>query len=97
MSAGFDEVYAFLRSNYLHSRFEGSDMCKDFPDYPKIITRSTIAQIEQTGKGFVSLYESRTARTIIFDADLNVLNPDAPPDEIQARPRNLTHIYGQSF
>lgn len=89
----FQEFYDFLRSYYLHSRFEGSDMVTAFPDYAETVTKSSMAQVEQTGKGFISLYECRLGRTIIFDGNLNILNPDEPPAQIQARPGVLTQIY----
>ena len=44
----------------------------------------------------ISMYESRTGRVIFFDAGLNILNPDEPPAQIQARPGCLTGVYGGS-
>lgn len=90
----FESVYGFLRENYLHSRFEGSGHCKDFPDYPERVTQSTIEQLSETGVGYISKFESRTGTTIIFDKHLNVINKDAPPEETQCKASHLTHIYG---
>lgn len=88
----FTSLYNFLRENYLHSRFEGSLNRKDFPDYPKLVTQSSMDQLRETGIGFISMYESRSGRVIIFNADLNILNPDEPPAQIQRTPGRLTHI-----
>jgi hypothetical protein len=79
MTANFDAVYEFLRKHYLHSRFEGSPNLHDFPDYPVTVTLSTLEQIEQTGQGFISRFESNTGREVIFDDKLTILNPDTPP------------------
>lgn len=91
----YDAVYLFIRDHYLNSRFEGSPMRREYPNYPNLVVRSTIEQIGATGRGFISMYESRTGRVIIFDAALNILNTDEPPAQIQRKPGLITHLYGR--
>jgi hypothetical protein len=92
-----ESMYAFLRSRYLHSRFEGSESVKDFPDYAQTVANSSLDQLLQTGIGCISMYESNNGRDVWFDRSLTILNPDDPPAQIQAKAGNLTHIYGQSL
>ena len=95
----FDEMYSFLRDYYLHSRFEGlnSGWPNGVPEggtYAECVARSSLEQLKNTGVGYISQYESRTARVVIFDADLNILNKDEPPAQIQKKAGHLTHVYG---
>ena len=89
-------LHAFLKDLYLHSRFEGRNDAVWGEDYADCVTRSTMEHLAQTGRSCVSMYESRTGRVISFDAGLNILNPDEPPAQIQARPGSLTGILGGS-
>lgn len=95
----FDQMYAFLREHYLHSRFEGRDTpAWNFQGrYPDIITRAALNTLKQTGVGFIGPYEAASGRVIKYDAKLNVLNPDAPREQLGKQSPNLTHIYGQSI
>ena len=70
----FDEMYAFLKKHYLYSRFEGSGHCRDFPDYPQLVTQSSLEQLSVTGRGFISKFESANGQCIIFDEHLNILD-----------------------
>lgn len=79
----FDEMYAFLRERYLHSRFEGSPSRNAYPDYPAIVTTSHLKDLEKDGVGSISSYESRTGQYVKYDNELRVLNPDEPPAQIQ--------------
>ena len=91
-----DALRAFLREYYLHSRFEGRDGSVWGNDYSECVVRHAMEQLAQTGRSCISMYESRTGRVIFFDAKLNILNPDEPPAQIQARPGSLTGILGGS-
>ena len=90
----FEEMYAFLREYYLYSRFEGSPHRKDYPNYPQLVTQSSLDRLSQTGGCCISQYDSRTGRVIFFDAYLTILNPDEPPAQIQHKPGHLTHLLG---
>jgi len=91
----FEEMYLFLSDYYLHSRFSGSLNVKDFPDYAQQVTKSSMEQLSITGVGYISKYDSRTGRVIIFDKYLQILNKDEPPSQIQASAPHLTHILGK--
>ena len=99
MAADFDAVYTFLREHYLHSRYEGrnAEWPKGVPEggtYAELVARGALENLEKYGNGWVGPYESRTGRVINYDADLNILNPDEPPAQIQRKAGHLTHIYG---
>ena len=99
MTADLKAVYAFLREYYLHSRFEGknAEWPNGIPEggtYAELVARSALEHLEKYGDGWISQYESRLGRVIHYDADLNILNPDEPPAQIQKKAGNLTHIYG---
>ena len=92
------EMRAFLREWYLHSRFEGRDDHGYPAGYSEAVVQSSIGQLRQTGTGWISMYESRTGKPIEFDAGLNILNADAPPPQIQARPSSIGRIvHGQAW
>lgn len=93
----FDEVKAFLREYYLHSRFEGRDGQAWCPDYSGVVTNSTLDRLNEYGLDCVSGYDCNRGRVVWFDRSLTVLNPDEPPAQIQLVAGNLTHIYGQSL
>jgi hypothetical protein len=88
-----DAMVAFLREHYLHSRFEGRDGPVWGNDYSRQVAKSSIEQVEECGRGFISHFESRLGRTIIFGRQLQILNPDEPPAQIQRQASNLTHIF----
>ncbi|MDH2239115.1 hypothetical protein N5K27_22660 [Pigmentiphaga sp. GD03639] len=87
----------FLREYYLHSRFEGRDGVVWGNDYSDVITESTMQSLLERGITCVSMYDCNRGRAVWFDRSLTVLNPDEAPAEVQKRPGNLTHIYGQSI
>ena len=89
----YDKVYKFLKERYIYSRFEGSPDKKDFPNYTELVTKSTIDSLEKYGIAYISHFESNSGRVIQFDADLNILNPDAELIEIHHKAGNLTHIF----
>jgi hypothetical protein len=85
------DLKEFLAEHYLHSRFEGmaGPWC---PDYADIVTRGSMDQLDRCGYALISPYESNRGRPIYFDRALRVLNPDAPPAQIQRRAAHLSHI-----
>lgn len=76
----FDELYSFLKEHYKHSRFEGmnSDWC---PEYSKLVTESSMNQLERLERGYISCHEAHIGNMIIFNCDLQILNADRPPEE----------------
>lgn len=90
----YEEFYEFLKSWYLHSRFEGRNDKTWGEDYSHIVARGHYEMLEKQGKGLISMYESRTATVIHYDQSLNILNPDVPPGQIQKSSGRLTSVYG---
>lgn len=98
----FEQMYAFLRERYLHSRFEGrnAEWPNGIPEggtYAESVARSSLQDLELHGVGFIGPYEAASGRAIKYDANLQILNPDEPPAQLGKRAPNLTHIYGQSM
>lgn len=93
----FEATKAFLREYYLHSRFEGRDGPAWGYDYSDIVTRGTLEHLSMHAITCVSAYDCNRGRTTWFDRSLSVLNPDEAPAQVQKKPGNLTHIYGQSL
>lgn len=92
------ELKDFLREWYLHSRFEGRDGSSWGVNYSDSVVSSSLDQLRNTGVGMISMYESRTGKPIEFDAGLKILNEDAPPPQIQARPSSIGRvIHGQAW
>jgi len=73
--ASLDEVRTFLRSWYLHDRFEGRDGPTWGADYSGVVAASTREALEAHGVACVSMFESRTRCAVWFDRSLRVLNP----------------------
>jgi hypothetical protein len=92
-----EQVKTFLREYYLHSRFEGRDGPVWGNDYSDIVTKSTLESLLEHGITCVIMYDCNRGRAVWFDRSLTVLNPDEAPAQVQKRPENLTHIYGQSL
>jgi hypothetical protein len=92
-----DALKKFLIEYYLHSRFEGRDGAVWGNDYSDVVTRSTLESLENQGLSCVSMYDCNRGRAVWFDRSLTVLNPDESPAQIERKPGNLTHIYGQSM
>jgi hypothetical protein len=92
----FDELYEFLKSYYLHSRFEGRNGAGWDDDYSQIVTKSAYEYLELHGIGWISMYESRTATAIKYNQELEILNPDEAPGQIQKKAGRLTSILGSS-
>lgn len=93
----FEATKSFLREYYLHSRFEGRDGPIWGRDYSDVVTRSRLEYLARHAITCVSAYDCNRGRTVWFGRSLTVLNPDEAPAQIQKRPGNLTHIYGQSL
>ncbi len=93
----FEAVKSFLREYYLHSRFEGRDGPAWGGRYSDVVTHSTLEDLTQNAITCVSMYDCNRGRTVWFGRSLNVLNPDESPAQIERKPGNLTHIYGQSL
>lgn len=92
----YEDLYEFLKSYYLHSRFEGRNGNGWDNDYSHCVTKSAYDYLELHSIGWVSVYESRTATPIKYNQQLEVLNPDAPPGQIQKKTGSLTRILGSS-
>lgn len=92
----YEDFYQFLKSWYLHSRFEGRNDKSWGENYSHVVAKSHYENLEKHGKGCISMYESRTATVIWYDQELNILNADAPPGQIQKRAGRLTSIIGSS-
>ena len=95
----FEQMYDFLRSYYLHSRFEGRNGewpkgCPEGGTYAEVVTRGHLEYLAEHGTGWISMYESRLGTAIKYDRTLTILNADAPPGQIQRQAGHLTHIYG---
>lgn len=94
----FDEMHSFLREHYLHSRFEGRNAwypkgVQEGGTYADLVIRSHLEHLEKYGHGWIGMYECRLGRAIKYDKDLTILNPDAPPAQIQRRAGHLTHLF----
>ena len=88
------QLRAFLREWYLHSRFEGRDGANGWPnDYSETIVQHDLEHLQKYGTSMISMYESRTGKPIRYDANLRILNADEPPPQIQAKSGSLTRIY----
>lgn len=90
----FADLKAFLSEHYLHSRFGERDGAVWGLDYSDLVTQGAMQDLERYGVSRISPYESNRGRWIEFDRSLTVLNPDAPPAQIQRSAPNLTHIAG---
>lgn len=93
-----DEMRAFLREWYLHSRFEGRDGPAWGGDYSGIVVMSHLDELKRNGHGWISMYESRTGKPIKYDATLSILNADVPPPQIQRVAPSIGRIiHGQAW
>lgn len=92
-----DELKAFLVEYYLHSRFLGRDVVVWGDYYSDVVTCSTLESLKKYGISCISQYDCNRGRAVWFDRALTVLNPDEAPAQIERKPGNLTHIYGQSM
>ena len=92
----YEEFYEFLKSYYLHSRFEGRNGQGWDADYSHVVAKSHYDYLELHGFGWISMYESRTATAIKYNQHLEILNPDEAPGQIQKKAGRLTSILGSS-
>lgn len=83
-------LYEFIRDEYLHSRLEGRDSI--WPNgvpgggtYSNYVMRRHYEDLQQTGMGTISHYESRRGKVVYYDRTLKIINPDAPHVEIRRR------------
>lgn len=76
----YTEVYDFLKSLYKPSRFEESAHCKDFPDYPEIITKGVMTELTENGYSLVTRHSSKTGEEVWFDANLSMLDDKSARD-----------------
>lgn len=86
-----EKLYQFIRRWYKHSRFEGVTFVEG---YPEIIIDGYMKHFETNDVAFISCHESNTGQAIKFDAELNILNPDAPVVEYRRSKGHLTHLLG---
>lgn len=92
----FEEFYQFLKSYYLHSRFEARNTEGWGSDYSHCVALSHYKDLERDGVGRISMYESRTATVIKYNQQLEIINPDEPLGQIQKKAGRLTSILGSS-
>lgn len=92
----YEELYEFLKSYYLHSRFEGRNSQGWDADYSHCVAKSAYEYLQLHGTGWISMYESRTATAIKYNQQLEILNLDEPPGQIQKKAGRLTAIIGSS-
>lgn len=92
----FEEFYRFLKSYYLHSRFEARNTEGWGPDYSHCVAKSHYEALERDGVGLISMYESRTATVVKYNQQLEIINPDEPLGQIQKKAGRLTSILGSS-
>lgn len=95
----FDDLYSFIRGEYLHSRFEG--MNASWPNgvpeggtYAELIVRGYMDDLTATGAALIAPTESRRAKLVRFDRSLTITNPDAPPEEFRYRAGSLSNPMG---
>lgn len=69
----FDAMYAFLKERYKAERFHLRDGTAWCPDYSKVVARSALEQLAQTGVGYISHYESVTGKVVKYNAQLEVI------------------------
>jgi len=98
----YEQMYEFLKDHYLHSRFEGRNAMwpKGVPEggtYSELVARNALDYLRTNEVAFISPYEAASGRTIQYDRQLTILNPDEPRAQLGKKAPNLTHIYGQSF
>lgn len=94
----YDEMRAFLREWYLHSRFEGRDGPVWGEDYSGLLVQARLDSLKAQGVAWIGPYESRTGKAIKFDAQFRILNADAPPPQIQKVAPSLGRIiHGQAW
>lgn len=92
----FEEFYQFLKSYYLHSRFEARNTEGWGADYSHCVAKSHFETLERDGVGLISMYESRTATVVKYNQQLEIINPDEPLGQIQKKAGRLTSILGSS-
>lgn len=83
-------VYAFLRDEYLNSRFEGRNA--HWPEggsYSEYVARGYVSALERDGIAGISHFESRRGKPVVFNRALRILNDDAPVVEIKYRAGSL--------
>ncbi len=93
----FEAVKSFLREYYLHSRFEGRDGPVWGTRYSDVVTNGRLEDLEKYAVTCISQYDCNRGRVVWFGRSLMVLNPDEAPAQVERKPGNLTHIYGQSL
>lgn len=96
MMPTFEEFYQFLKSYYLHSRFEARNTEGWGSDYSHCVAMSHYKSLERDGVGLISMYESRTATVVKYNQQLEIINPDEPLGQIQKKAGRLTGILGSS-
>lgn len=90
----YEDFYQFLKSYYLHSRFEARNTEVWGCDYSHCVAKSHYEDLERDGVGVISMYESRTATVIKYNQQLEIINPDEPLGQIQKKAGRLTSILG---
>lgn len=91
----FDQVYEFIRNEYLNSRFEGMNShwpkgVKGGGSYSESIVRSYLDYLSKDGVAHISPFESRRGKHVAFDRSLRILNEDAPIVEKQYKAGSLS-------
>lgn len=92
----FESLYAFIRDEYLNSRFEGRNAHwpKGVPEggtYSELIAKGYMDVVEKTGEGVISHFESRRGKYVRFNRALQIINPDSPVIEIKHKAGSLSN------
>lgn len=66
----YDDLYAFLKRQYKHERFEGRNGEPGWADYSHVVTRGRMADLEARGWDLISHHESASGTMIVFDRSL---------------------------
>lgn len=67
-----DQVHAFLKPRYKHSRFEGRNTPSWGTDYSRVVAESHLGMVRERGYGMISQHESVTGEVVIYDGELSV-------------------------
>ena len=89
-----EEVYAFLKSRYRHSRFEGRNSDPWYgAEYSLRIAQNRLDDLQRTGWSVISIHEDQIGRGVLFDARLIDLSADEPAIERVFTRAHLTHLF----
>lgn len=61
-----EALYDFLKSNYLHQRFEGRNNASWGTDYSKCVTESAYRDLEENGYALISHHSSNSREALFY-------------------------------